>query len=81
MHLPMRRASAIGVAAALALGGAAAAAATASAASAAPAHTAWFRGGDTTPRRLIHCPDSNWLKKYNPVTAASMLPNFSMGHR
>jgi phospholipase C len=48
MHLPMRRASAIGVAAALALGGAAAAAATASAASAAPAHTAWFRGGDTT---------------------------------
>jgi phospholipase C len=48
MHLPLRRASAIGVAAALAVGGAAAATATAAAASASPAHHVDFIRGDTT---------------------------------
>src|SRR5579859_4942590 len=50
MHLPLRRASAIGIAAALAVGGAAAASATAMAESASPAHHVDFiRGGTATP--------------------------------
>src|SRR5260370_3964201 len=47
MHLPLRRASAIGVAAALAVGGAAATSATAMAATASPAHHVDFIRGDT----------------------------------
>jgi len=54
MHLPLRRASAIGVAAALAVGGAAAASATAIAATASPAHHAEFIRGDTaTPVKHV----------------------------